>query len=73
MRLYDTLNQHDKNLILKFGKLRQPKDHLTEECTFKPKINKAMNAYFDEKRRREIETVKSTPVEMPLDAPPMPM
>ena len=42
-RLYDSLNQHQKNLILRFGKSTlDEKDYNNEECTFKPKINSAI-------------------------------
>lgn len=36
IRLYDTLNQHDKNLILRFGKTQPKADYQLEKCTFKP-------------------------------------
>jgi hypothetical protein len=36
IRLYDTLNQHDKNLILRFGKAQPKGDYQLEKCTFKP-------------------------------------
>lgn len=41
-RLYDTLNQNEKNLILRFGTVtKEEKENflIQQECTFKPKIN----------------------------------
>lgn len=41
-RLYDTLNQQDKNLILRFGqRTKEEKENqfCKDECTFKPQIN----------------------------------
>lgn len=41
-RLYDSLNQNDKNLILRFGTVtKEEKENflIQQECTFKPKIN----------------------------------
>jgi hypothetical protein len=37
-RLYQVLNQNDKNLILRFGK-KQKETYIAEQCTFKPAIN----------------------------------
>ena len=36
IRLYDTLNQQDKNMILRFGKANTKGDYQLEKCTFKP-------------------------------------
>lgn len=42
-RLYETLNQHQKNLILRFNKREKKNDYLMEKCTFKPKTNSLFN------------------------------
>lgn len=38
-RLYEQLNQKDKNLILRFGKERKESDYQLAKCTFKPVTN----------------------------------
>lgn len=42
-RLYDTLPQSEKNMILRFGKKQKEKDFELENCTFKPKTNSYVN------------------------------
>ena len=42
-RLYETLNQHQKNLILRFNKKEKKNDYLMENCTFKPQTNSLFN------------------------------
>ena len=43
-RLYDTLPQNEKNMILRFGKKQKEKDFELENCTFKPKTNSYVNS-----------------------------
>jgi hypothetical protein len=42
-RLYETLNQHQKNLILRFNKREKKADYAMEKCTFKPQTNSLFN------------------------------
>lgn len=39
MRLYDTLPQSEKNLILNFDKNKKKIDSEQDKCTFQPRIN----------------------------------
>ena len=39
MRLYDSLSQNEKNIILKFDKKNDKIDHELEKCTFAPQTN----------------------------------
>lgn len=42
-RLYETLNQHQKNLILRFNKREKKNDYAMANCTFKPQTNSVFN------------------------------
>ena len=42
-RLYETLNQHQKNLILRFNKKDKKNDYQMQNCTFKPQTNSVFN------------------------------
>jgi hypothetical protein len=39
MRLYESLSQNEKNVILHFGKNKGKVDHDLQKCTFAPNIN----------------------------------